>query len=534
MMRARRVMGGRRRIAAVVAAALVGAGVGAGVAEGAVPTTYTQYLCRLPSGAPAPVDGLKVTTVGPASATDSCLSGGGFVASVPGISSEQTYVDLVYAPPPYTQIVHLETTRSTSGLRGSSDITYSLLGTPDLCDPSSGCQDLAGTFVYNSVLSRVDYQLTCPDPGCHGDSGAAGTLRVDALRVDLQDQTPPTLTTPPAGGLFNTSAPVSGTAPIAFSAADKGGGVYQAAVVVDGVEKLRQVVDANNGDCREPFVKRTPCKLSLDASLGFDTTQLPDGPHKVALVVYDATNVNSVTYGPVDITVDNRPRTTTGIGSAHIANGAPASAQARIVPAKPFRRKRIRMRFGKPRRVQGRLLDEGGNPVVGARLAVFLTGRTPGSRPRLIAGPLTDAQGRYAFRLPKHGTNGRVLVAYRTFSDDPGFATSWSADVDVPAPITLKPSRRRLRNGETLALIARVRGPRLKPRSGDIAFQVLIGTQWRTFGVRPLDRQGRATIGHKFRVTFQRLRYRFRALVLPRRTFPYRRAKSRTVRVQVN
>jgi hypothetical protein len=527
-------MGARSRTAAVVATALAGVLLAGGVAEGAAPTTYTQYSCRLPSGAPAPTDGFRSTVVGiGAAAGDECGSGKYLWSQVPGATGGQTYVDWTYYSPPNTQIASLRVTRSSEGLHSGSNILYSYVGTSDVCDPTAGCQDISGTYTSTTPASSAVFELACPDSGCVGSGGQAGSLWISAVAVALQDQAPPTLTTPPAGGLFNTSAPVGGTAPIAFSATDKGGGVYQAAVVVDGVEKLRQVVDANNGDCKEPFVKRTPCKLSVNASLAFDTTQLPDGPHKVALVVYDATNVNSVTYGPVDITVDNRPRTAAG-ALGHVANGTPASAKARIVPAKPFRRKRIAVRFDRTRKVHGRLLDDAGHPIAGARLAVFLTGRTPGSRPRLIAGPLTDAAGRYVFRLPKHGTSGRLLVAYRTYSDDPGFATSWSADVDVPAPISLKPSRRHLRNGDTLALVARVRGRHLRARSADIAFQVLIGTQWRTFGVRPLDKHGRAHIGHTFRVTFQRLRYRFRALVLPRRTFPYRRAKSQTVGVLVN
>lgn len=526
-------MGARSRTAAVVATTLAGVLLAGGVAEGAAPTTYTQYICRLPSGAPAPTDGVTWVITGPAPTglVNECAGGGALHATVASSTAQPTSVAITYRHPVYTEIAGVRIARRTSGLQPGSNLIYDLLETQDHCDASTGCTNVSGTFSYVGPLTSVAPTLECPDSGCQGFS--QGELWVDKIEVDLADSVSPTLTTPPAGGLFDTSAPVGGTAPIAFSATDKGGGVYQAAVVVDGVEKLRQVVDANNGDCKEPFVKRTPCKLSVNASLAFDTTQLPDGPHKVALVVYDATNVNSVTYGPVDITVDNRPRTAAG-ALGHVANGTPASAKARIVPAKPFRRKRIAVRFDRTRKVHGRLLDDAGHPIAGARLAVFLTGRTPGSRPRLIAGPLTDAAGRYVFRLPKHGTSGRLLVAYRTYSDDPGFATSWSADVDVPAPISLKPSRRHLRNGDTLALVARVRGRHLRARSADIAFQVLIGTQWRTFGVRPLDKHGRAHIGHTFRVTFQRLRYRFRALVLPRRTFPYRRAKSQTVGVLVN
>jgi hypothetical protein len=171
-----------------------------------------------------------------------------------------------------------------------------------------------------------------------------------------------------------------------------------------------------------------------------------------------------------------------------------------------------------------------------ARAARRSSGRSsdvPRSRPQPVATPTTDEQGRFSFVLPK-GPSRRVSVEYRASFGDRHAAARWRFKVAVPAPIKLLPSRVRLKNNETLLLTARLSDAEVPRGSSDVAFQVKIGRQWRTFARRRLDEHGRAQIRHTFRVTFHRMTYRFRAVTLRRASFPYADSRSPVVAVRVN
>ena len=93
---------------------------------------------------------------------------------------------------------------------------------------------------------------------------------------------------------------------MSFAAADQGSGVYLARLEVDGNPVASTTVDDNGGRCVKPFKEVVPCRASVAGSLSFDTATLPDGPHAVRLVVTDATETNSVSYGPVQVTTSNQ------------------------------------------------------------------------------------------------------------------------------------------------------------------------------------------------------------------------------------
>jgi hypothetical protein len=99
------------------------------------------------------------------------------------------------------------------------------------------------------------------------------------------------------GGSLTRVSPVRGTAGLTIHAFDAGGGVYRAALAVDGEEVSRQVLDAAGGACAdaEPsnddpyeFGTPQPCSLSVDGTLQLDTTAFADGQHSVQATVEDA------------------------------------------------------------------------------------------------------------------------------------------------------------------------------------------------------------------------------------------------------
>jgi hypothetical protein len=432
-------------------------------------------------------------------------------------------------PPAGVTIDGLSAARSVSGVGPGSNMSYALAGTDDACGPTTACS--AADYSWSGSAAKLQFSLSCSN--CQSSDPDGASLTISWAVLKLGDPTPPTFSSPPAGGAFDASGPIAGTQTTNFTAHDDGGGVYTAAFVVDGVEQARQAVDDNGGACREPFVKQVPCKADASGSLAWDTTTVADGAHTVALNVYDTTGVNGVAYGPVDVTVKNTPDPPTAGSTAHIANGTNASSRAKFVPVARLSKGTVRQRFGKRTVVTGHLVDEIGRPIAGARLAVFVTPRRPGGLTKLIAGPVTGAKGAYRFVVGP-GANRKVAVAYRADATSPSFSTSWTLRIDVPAPIRLTPSSRHLRNGEVLRLVARVGAGHVPARSADVAYQVLIAGHWRTFASRLLDRRGRTSIAHRFHVTFRRTRYAFRAVVHPRGAFPYAAAHSKPVGVLVN
>lgn len=105
--------------------------------------------------------------------------------------------------------------------------------------------------------------------------------------------------------------------------------------------------------------------------------------------------------------------------------------------------------------------------------------------------------------------------------------------VRVSGRVTLRLSRRALRNGQTLRLSGRVFGGYV-PRPGlVVALQALAADTWRTFQTVRTDGAGRFTSTYTFRATLVKSRYRLRALVLRDQDWPYEPAASPIARVTV-
>ena len=446
-------------------------------------------------------------------------------------------------------------------------MSYALLGAEDSCHPADSCDGIAGEYQKDwptaaSRPSSLDFQITCPETGCQAATGfTSASIQLYWLRIDLADLAPPELTAPPSTGLFSTGRALRGQEPVAFTATDKGGGVFTAALVVDDVERDRWVVDENAGACLQPFVKRVPCKLTATSTHAFDTTGLSDGAHEVELFVYDATEVNKATFGPVDVVVDNTSPPPGGGGGAGSGGGGGAAqeppadagdavdapqaaasgagpgplalpAAARIVPSADLGDGLIATGFGKPVRISGVLLDDLRRPIAHATLQVFAATDEPGSRPEPIGTATTTESGTFSYTVGP-GPSRTITVDYRPLGATSKPIASLAAHVVVRAALKLGTSHHRLRNGHTLTLTAHVKGAGRHKRNAKVAFQVLIGRTWRTFARSDADAHGTARARHRFRVTFTTVRYRFRALTLAARGFPYTAGHSKVVTVLV-
>lgn len=500
-------------------------------ASGAVAASYTQYACHLPSGGPTATDGFSASSTGAGTFIDDCASGEGLWLGVPQTTSSPTSAEWTYQAPADLSVSSVSFGRNVQGAGSTSNLTFALVGSLYACNSANPCSEW---YDYAKVpmagATSLAWRLSCPDSGCDvhatlGGAPAEGKALLSNVRIELDDNSPPEIVQPPADGLFDTSQPLRGTQSARFSARDVGGGLYRAWLVVDGVASAAQAI-STQPSCAEPFTAAVPCPLSADSEVAFDTTTMSDGLHTVSLVISDATATNQAVYGPVQVRFENFPASGRLDGSAAERPNPTAQARARLAGIGRSAKKFRWQGSDKTSVALGRLLDENGKAIVGAPLQVFSVVDVPGAKETQMGDVATDAHGAFRFVVPK-GPSRRITVRY-------GSAVSWSFQVRVRAPVKLLASKDRLDNGDKLMLTAHLSGVKVPARSADVAFQVRIGEQWRTFATRPISKQGIARVGHRFRVTYQRLTYRFRAVVVRRKTFPFANASSPPVAVQVN
>jgi hypothetical protein len=105
--------------------------------------------------------------------------------------------------------------------------------------------------------------------------------------------------------------------------------------------------------------------------------------------------------------------------------------------------------------------------------------------------------------------------------------------LQVPAVSTLRASRRRARNGQSVLFRGRVRSGPLPALGKLVEIQAHFRSKWRTFSTVHTDHAGRWRFRYRFGGTAGRVRYRFRALLPPEAGYPFERGRSRTVAVTV-
>ena len=135
-------------------------------------------------------------------------------------------------------------------------------GSGEHCEFSDPQATLCSTTAVSSPIDRpsiASWQGAIRAAGATTSSGD-GSVTVDEIAVTYLDESAPSFSSAPAGDLLSTEA-IDGTRTVTFEVRDTGGGVYQAALVIDGVELPRVVVDVNDGRCAVPFIDPVPCKL---------------------------------------------------------------------------------------------------------------------------------------------------------------------------------------------------------------------------------------------------------------------------------
>jgi hypothetical protein len=555
----------RRRAPLKAALGMAAAAAFAASATVARAGEYHVYSCRTPAGEAAPADGWS-GSVAPRSAPDvyvknTCGEGGALVAGLGEQAIHISYTDMVswIFEAPSTETISNATLWRAGYLHGApgeqASYQFWLAGPVntkafDECVYSLECHAAGDPTQPLSLSNRVAVpsanlgarlyvNASCgegmPGNACRvgfaDPNGNTAVVNLYAADITLEQTGGPTAGN--VSGELATAPAVRGTSDILFSATDGGSGVYEAVFSVDGQAVQASVVNEDGGRCRDvgqttdgraAFLYVQPCLASVSADVGFDTTRVGNGPHRLLVTVIDAAG-NAAPVLDREITVANPP----GVGPP---NGTNASAQATLMTRwKGTSRASVTSGYGRSRTVLGRLTAPGGGPISGALIDVSATPAFQGSKPITLASAHTGADGSFSVRVGGSASSSTLRFAYRShLGDSPPAATS-TLTLRVRAGVALAVAPRTASVGRSIFFRGRLLGGPI-PRDGK---QLVLearspGSPWIEFEVVRANARGRFRASYRFKFAGP-AEYQFRVVSEAESDYPFAAGASNVVRV---
>jgi hypothetical protein len=184
--------------------------------------------------------------------------------------------------------------------------------------------------------------------------------------------------------------------------------------------------------------------------------------------------------------------------------------------------------FGSEVTIGGRLENREGQALPDAEVQVL--SRSATSPEQLVGILRTDAQGNYAYNTQAGSTRTLRFFYHGT---PPTLPTAGEVALFVPAASTIRARPRRVRNGQAVHFVGRLRS--LPPPAAGklIELQVVLSGEWQTFRTTLTDAQGGWSLSYRFRRTCGLTRYRFRARVPAEAGYPFESGLTRPVKVRV-
>ena len=440
---------------------------------------------------------------------------------------------------------------SDSGVR-SATITLTPLGAGT---PYTKTFDFSGSCSYEAwnacSLSQSVAPLTIPTAslkdGAYAltltDTDAAGNETTDSLGTISSDNAP---TNSAAPGILETgeiqvgsildaqpgswSAP-SEAGPIAYSyqweRCDATGGNCQQ--IADAQSSLYATTQADAGHTLRVTVTATDNDGS--ASAPSPATAMIPAPQKAtapqpAPTSATATSESSSPTPPTSGGANTPAAASTNTVGAGAANGSAASVAAQIHLNAP--NTIARTYATRAFTISGHLLDSHEQPIVGASLDILerLAGN---SQARLIGHTDSANDGSFAVHVPA-GPSRTIIIAYRAFTGDIGYATQTSITETVGGRVRLHITPRNTAPAGTITLAGQVQRP--IPANGVIV-ELLVHYHgaWQPFRTPRTDRYGRFHVRYQFQGAHGA--FPFRAEVPGgQEGFPYARGCSNVVDVR--
>ncbi len=569
--------------------------------------TLTHFSCQVPDGHPTYVSsGWTTRESGAAHASVVCDGRGigiGFSASAQHGNAD--LAEAKYSAPADTRIVELSAYRRTAGISHtntggspSADLNhYDLFADSqriDTCSPfaqspSGGSQCPSGKDgVFNRAsldASQVTAVVGCGFEAHHvclqDGSGVSAQVRVPWATFVLHDAISPHVLQ--VTGSLAAPGSHHGTESVSFNVADRGTGVYRGLVEIDGKPVYEQVVDANvvggRARCKDArpgdadpyqFIDPVPCKMSVSATVAFDTRTVTDGVHELRVVAEDASGNRTTVLGPQKFAVDNVPSADdpacrNGIDddldgvvdgadagcsggedvdeaplpsvptvvnppapSAQPAVGLPAASTADAGAGQPTRGAPngdrpsddarltagfgshggsiLTTSFGTRAVVRGKLVDGRGAPIGNARVELLSRNASPGSPLVDKGGARTRADGTWTMIMPKDASSRTLSFRYRSHLGDSKPAAEVALTLRVRAAVGLTVTPRVASSRGGIVISGRLLGAPLPARGKLVELQARGKGGGRWITFRTVRSDGQGRY---------RVRYQFRNTVGP-------------------
>ncbi|WP_035128012.1 hypothetical protein [Conexibacter woesei] len=183
--------------------------------------------------------------------------------------------------------------------------------------------DFGGTTLEDGGAAFGVRCEAAPDARCAASSVPG--IDVSSVQVDVVDDAAP------RGAVGGVVSPAAGKLSLSVRATDAGLGLARATALLDGAEVAStdlggaSCADLSPGDAHVDLPVTAACPVTVpDAALSVDTTTVPDGPHRLAVVVTDAAG-QATTILDQDVVVANAPVLTSNTATLAIGNGSPVS-----------------------------------------------------------------------------------------------------------------------------------------------------------------------------------------------------------------
>jgi hypothetical protein len=188
----------------------------------------------------------------------------------------------------------------------------------------------------------------------------------------------------------------------------------------------------------------------------------------------------------------------------------------------------VRLRFGRPVRVTGRLVAPDGSGIGGAAVQVLARSDATAEHPIEVLHTAPDGRFDYATRADSSRTLRFLHAATPTV-----LPATAEVSITVPAATTARVRPRNLLNGHAVTFSGRLLG--LPPPSSGklVELQVRFPTGWQTFRTIRTHGAGRWSARYRFSRTRGVVRYRFRARLPREAGYPFDTGISRSVSVRV-
>lgn len=484
--------------------------------------TYLMNTCNVPGRPVAPLAPWYWEAAANVSPVDSCAQGGGFVFYLGGVlaiprgAASALTISLPASSPISIRRVRLWTVGRLAGT-GSALFVGTNSGVPDgqvtnsdLFGPPGG-ETLAAPHVTQllplgtNVFRVLLYCSQSSPDDCLPSSRSV--LEIIGAEVTLLESVPPSVAV--TGGTLG-EGDQSGTRTVRYNALDDQSGVELVELLVDNAVAAKHDFA---GAC--PRSGLAACPASRSDDLAIDTATLTNGSHRIRLRVTDAAG-NSAESPVRTAHVNNH-----GAPAAN-ANASVAGRGGRLTASFAGTSKRtFTVSYGARPTVKGRLTDASGRAMTKA--AIVVAEKVPGDAMSNTPVDKTDDDGRFAFRLRRHGASRTVRVQHASGGE----------------LVAASPLRLRVRASARLAIAlsgvrVRYRGEVVTARIPRRGLVVQMqgrrrGGAWQAFASRRVGRTGRFTGTYRLRVRRPGVVLQFRAVVSKARGYPYESGTSSIV-----